>query len=150
MVLLIAIRISSHIEWSLSVRTVIRGFLESTLCDYLGNISPASSWAKKYQHFTSEPWFTNHLLRSLSSTGMISYSLQTARLCQGSSESSPDLEGKAYCPSVFNWFNCLPTKVGSKPFWFFLPNFLHVGDVTSRQPPRGLSEEFLLYWDFIV
>lgn len=119
----------------------------------LANISPTSFLTKTHQYFTSGLWFTNHLLRSLSSSGMISLSPLTACLCQSSSESSLDLEGKSHsgAHSLIGFIVCLSKWAkNSLCFFFSLPNFLCVGDVTSRQPHTGISGELGIYWDFTV
>lgn len=74
----------------------------------------------------------------------------TACLCQSSSESSLDLEGKSHsgAHSLIGFIVCLSKWVKNSLVFFFLPNLLCVGNVTSRQPHTRISGELGIYWDF--
>lgn len=116
----------------------------------LANISPTSFLTEMRHYFTSERDLLTISSEACHPRHDFSLSSLTARLCQSSSESSLDLEGKSHsgAHSLIAFIVCLSKWVKNSLVFFFLPNLLCVGDVTSRQPHTCISGELGIYWDF--
>lgn len=122
----------------------------SLLCRVnLATMSPTPP--TKHQYFTRAPWFTSHLLRSLSSLGMISLSLYWLHAKVPVSQALT-LKVKSHSGNSFlNWFHCLLVKVGSGLFGVSCQTsrvleMWHQGNLAHT----GISGELGIYRDFTV